>query len=70
MQAPFLQLFDLGRDPGETTNLAAKHPERVTEMIKLLETQIANGRSTPGPRLKNDRDGINYFSGVPKLIWQ
>jgi arylsulfatase A len=70
MQAPFVQLFDLSHDPGETTNLAAKHPERVTEMIKLLEVQIADGRSTPGPRLKNDRDGINYFSGVPKHIWQ
>lgn len=70
MQAPFVQLFNLSHDPGEENNLAAKHPEKVTLMIKLLEVQIANGRSTPGPRLKNDRDGINYFSGVPKHIWQ
>jgi len=69
-QAPFVQLFDLSRDPGESTNLAAKHPQRVAKMIGLLETQIAEGRSTPGPRLPNDRDTINYFSGVPKSVWR
>lgn len=30
------QLYDLSKDPGETTNLAASHPEKVAELSKLL----------------------------------
>ncbi len=30
-------LFDLASDPGETTNLAAQHPEVIEEMMALLE---------------------------------
>lgn len=48
------ELFDLLADPGETTNLADQHPERVTAMQSLLERLIVEGRSTPGPRQKND----------------
>ena len=28
-------LFDLSKDPGETTNLAEKHPEIVAELTKI-----------------------------------
>jgi hypothetical protein len=31
------QLYDLAADPGETRNIAAKHPSRVKEMRALLE---------------------------------
>jgi arylsulfatase A-like enzyme len=31
------QLYDLDADPGETTNVAPKHPDRVAEMGALLE---------------------------------
>ena len=48
------ELFDLLEDPGETTNLADQHPERVTAMQALLEKLIVEGRSTPGPAQKND----------------
>ncbi len=36
-------LFDLGEDPGETTNLAEKFPEKVEELYSLL-TEIREGR--------------------------
>ena len=32
------------------------HPDRVDRMVTLLKEQIANGRSTPGPDLKNDKN--------------
>lgn len=35
--APEPQLYDLASDPGETTNVAAQHPERVAEMGRRLE---------------------------------
>lgn len=41
------QLYHLGEDPGETTNLYFKHPERVREMKALLDQSIASGRSAP-----------------------
>lgn len=49
-----VQLYHLGDDLGETHNRAVEQPERVTRMTALLETLITNGRSTPGPRQKND----------------
>ena len=56
LKPPFVQLFDLSNDLNEDHNLAAEHPERVKQMIALLQTQIDNGRSTPGPKLANDKN--------------
>ena len=53
-QSQSLQLYHLAEDLGETRNLANKHPEKLAEMIELLENLIANGRSTPGPKQAND----------------
>ncbi|MFK8110808.1 MAG: arylsulfatase [Rubripirellula sp.] len=73
LAAPFVQLFDLSRDPHEDTNLAAKHPARVQRMVQLLREQIDNGRSTPGPKLKNDKH-VNIISvqdkRLPELVRQ
>ena len=55
MQAPFIQLYRLTDDPGETRNLAAEDPERVAELEAVLVKAIERGRSTPGPALRNDR---------------
>jgi len=68
-QAPFLQLFNLQDDPGELHNVAAEHPRHVRELMALLEKQITDGRSTPGPVLQNARHPINLFMGVPKFVW-
>ncbi|MGN6642604.1 MAG: sulfatase family protein [Verrucomicrobiota bacterium] len=51
---PSVQLYNLADDIGEKHNLESSHPDRVTKMIALLEQYVANGRSTPGPRQKND----------------
>ncbi|MGA0898846.1 MAG: sulfatase family protein [Luteolibacter sp.] len=41
------QLYNLAEDPGETTNLYFKHPEKVKEMKALLDQSLASGRSAP-----------------------
>ncbi len=38
-------LFDLSKDPGETTDLAAKHPEKLKELRDRLETVRGQKRS-------------------------
>ena len=48
-------------------NLAANEPERVTEMIALLEKLIVDGRSTPGETQKNDVEVVRFpKAGEPK----
>ncbi|HBO51549.1 MAG TPA: hypothetical protein DD471_06160, partial [Planctomycetes bacterium] len=69
-RAPFVQLFRLDRDPGETKNLAADHPEKVRELFKVINKQITAGRSTPGPRVANDRERIDLFRGIPRFVWR
>ncbi len=39
------ELYDLARDPGETTNLAAAQPGRVAELAKLIRQRFAGLRS-------------------------
>ncbi len=53
-QSQLLQLYDLASDIGESKNLAADEPKRITQMKELLETLITRGRSTPGVLQKND----------------
>lgn len=49
-----VQLYDMSMDQAERNNLAAKHPEIVARLTALLEKHIADGRSTPGAKQKND----------------
>jgi hypothetical protein len=51
---PPMQLYDLAHDEAETTNVAAEHPQVVAELGALLQRYVDEGRSTPGPRQKND----------------
>ena len=67
-QAPFVQLFNLTKDPHEDRNLAAKYPQRVAEMVELLRKQIENGRSTQGPKLANDKHVNIVGNRVPDFI--
>lgn len=53
-QLPPVQLFDMSSDPGEQKNVQAEHPDVVGRLTKLLETYVADGRSTPGAPQKND----------------
>jgi arylsulfatase A-like enzyme len=41
------QLYDLETDPGETTNLYSKHPEKVAQLKAKLEDLMDSGRSAP-----------------------
>jgi arylsulfatase A-like enzyme len=41
------ELYNLAEDIGETTNVAAAHPDRVKEMSELLQRVRENGRSRP-----------------------
>jgi arylsulfatase A-like enzyme len=47
-------LYDLAADIGEKTDLAARHPEEVKRLTELMEKFVADGRSTPGEKQKND----------------
>ena len=51
---PELQLYNLAEDAGETSNLAAQHPQRVAQMRLMMERFVTDGRSTPGAPQKND----------------
>lgn len=51
---PPIQLYDLSRDIGETTNVQDQHPEVVRQLTALLERYVTEGRSTPGKPRKND----------------
>ncbi|MEI8079341.1 MAG: arylsulfatase [bacterium] len=48
------QLYNMAADIGETANLYAQQPEIVAELTALLKKCVDDGRSTPGPKQKND----------------
>ena len=58
----------LANDPHEDHNLAATNRAQVEKMIRSLQTQIDEGRSTPGPRMRNDRDSISVFQRLPDFV--
>jgi arylsulfatase A len=53
---PLVQLYNLRDDIGETQNRQAEHPEVVMRLTKLLESFVAQGRSTPGSPQSNAVD--------------
>lgn len=64
---PPIQLFNLKSDPGERTNLTEKNPQKMLELLALLDSQIKAGRCTPGEPVPNDRE-IKYLPpGADKL---
>ena len=51
---PQRQLYNLADDLAETKNVIADHPDIADRLAATLKTYVENGRSTPGPTLKND----------------
>lgn len=51
---PQRQLYNLRDDPSERKNLIDGHAHVAVEMGAVLDKLIDDGRSTPGPRQKND----------------
>ncbi len=49
-----IELYDLAKDPAETTDLAAKHPDVVASLAKLMKEQHAKSDIFPIPGL----DGV------------
>ena len=49
------QLYNLVDDPGEQSNVLETHPEIVKDLTELMKAHINNGRSTPGPKVENDK---------------
>ena len=68
--APFVQLFDVAKDPYETDNQAGAHPEVVERLFDLLDHRIATGRSTPGKPLENDAETIDYHAYVKSWVFE
>ena len=58
---PIAQLYDLEKDPGETTNLYESHPEEAKRLLKLLEADVMRGRSTKGNPAQNDVSKIKLW---------
>ncbi len=61
---PPMQLFDLENDRGEKHNLVAEHPDKVNELLGILQRQVEQGRCTPGQPLENDRQVDALPAGV------
>jgi len=57
-----VQLFDLSKDISEKHNVAEDHPDVVRRLTALLQQQVDQGRSTPGPKQENDA-AIDIFKG-------
>jgi arylsulfatase A len=65
-RAPFVQLFELAADPGESKNLAELYPGRIDALISMLEKASARGRSTPGTALPVENEGLTFLPSAPR----
>ena len=54
--APSMQLFNLKKDPAETTNVIDQFPEVKQRLEKKITAYLENGRSTPGAKQENDAE--------------
>ena len=52
------ELFNLATDPTQKKNLYATETAKVKDVAALMERYVTEGRSTPGPKQKNDVEVI------------
>lgn len=62
---PRFQLYNLADDISERNNVVADHPELVERLRHWLREIVKNGRSTPGPKQKNE--GISVWRTISWL---
>ncbi len=60
LKGPY-QLFDLDKDPEETTNLYKSNPKKVEELRQLMIKYLNDGRSTKGKPQKNEEIDLNNY---------
>ena len=63
-----IQLYDMTADLGEKTSLHEQHPEVVQDLLAQLKKDIERGRSTSGPKARNDIDQINLWKTAQKNV--
>ncbi|MDF1862786.1 MAG: sulfatase-like hydrolase/transferase, partial [Verrucomicrobiales bacterium] len=61
---PPMQLFNLKSDKAEKKNLVETNPEKVAELLTLLDEEVSKGRCTPGEAVPNDREVTFLPKGV------
>jgi arylsulfatase A len=64
--AKVFELYNLRRDPGETEEVSAEHPDIVKRLTDRLTAIVQNGRSTPGARQANDRHWWRQLTWLPE----
>ncbi|HHC7201689.1 TPA: arylsulfatase [Vibrio parahaemolyticus] len=47
-----VQLYNMEMDKGEQADLSKQYPEVVEELLSILKSQVANGRSTEGTKME------------------
>ncbi|TWT71389.1 Arylsulfatase [Crateriforma conspicua] len=63
---PEMQLYRINEDFGERHNVIEQYPDKAKELLTLLESYVAKGRSTPGQPQSNDAE-IDLWK---KTNWQ
>lgn len=67
LKPPFVQLYNLAKDPHEDHNLAEQMPGRVESMATRLQEQIQSGRSNSGPNLDHSRP-VKIHQRLPDFV--
>ena len=67
LKPPFVQLYNLAKDPHEDQNLAEEMPGRVDRMVARLRGQIQSGRSNPGSKLDHPRT-VKIHQRLPDFV--
>ena len=67
-------LFDLGKDPTESTNLAASEPKKLAELQALLDRHHENARaplyaSTSDIPVSIDKTGAEELTAGDEIVW-
>lgn len=74
IRAPVPELYAYREDPGETDNLASRHPEVVSRLDRILNSVLAEPASpgasahAPDPQTVKQLQALGYVSGAPATL--